>query len=172
MEYLINGTTLTSLANAIRTKKNISNTLTPEQMISEIESIAVLDMGTYTPSSTISSGFEIQHSLGCVPDFVVFMVTGNTTVSSYAGSLIDSVFWGEKFILNSDQAYGLYVAATVSNSIIIATSVQTKATVVRDSEISNGDYKLPTSTTFYIRSNSAAKLNSGITYRWIVGAIS
>ena len=83
----VDDTSLTSIAEAIRTKGGTTDQLVfPDGFISAIEAIQAggggggLDYGTIT--TTISSGIKIEHGLGAVPQALIFIALSPENVAN------------------------------------------------------------------------------------------
>ena len=82
-EYLIQDSTLTSIADAIREKTGEITALTPAAMATAIAGIvaggglpdgfSALTSGTITPASAIDISVEVEHGLGVVPNFMMIL---------------------------------------------------------------------------------------------------
>ena len=119
--------------------------------------ISVLNTGTYTPTSDISSSTSISHGLGTKPNFFIIApegaVDGTADIGyQYGQAMIYRYFkspsyttcgWGEYSFVNSNGELGMYIGRQTS---------------------------LNTST-ITIRAGSDAKFKAGVTYRWVAGVL-
>lgn len=98
-EYLIQGETLTAIADAIRAKTAVENDIPTTAMAEEIMSIATtmlpgnitaLATGEFTlfvnPSEIY--GYTITHNLGVVPNFFILYARSNWVTSSDPNTLV------------------------------------------------------------------------------------
>lgn len=83
-EYLVKGSTLTGVANAIRSKAGITGTFPLNEFASKIESISAVASvlsGTFKPTSSAIQ--TITHNLGKTPSgIIIYYPIGITTIPS------------------------------------------------------------------------------------------
>ena len=77
-EYIIQSSTLTAIADAIRAMGNISSSLTPLEMANAIENLKLPELGTAAGPQQILEGFQAYNK-----DREV--VTGTLTITDLAG---------------------------------------------------------------------------------------
>lgn len=104
-EYLIQGETLTAIADAIRSKTDSTETYTPGQMIDLIRSIKLesVDFSNFYPFTKGKSGsitlaeaktdsFSLHHSLGIPPRFAILYQADDELYSQYVSSVENSTW--------------------------------------------------------------------------------
>ena len=104
-EYLIQGETLTAIADAIRSKTDSTETYTPGQMIDLIKSIKLesVDFSNFYPFTKGKSGsitlaeaktdsFSFSHLLGIPPRFAILYQADDELYSQYVSSVENSTW--------------------------------------------------------------------------------
>lgn len=160
-EYLVKGSTLTGVANAIRSKAGITGTFTLSEFASKIESIsaggASVLSGTFKPTSSAIQ--TITHNLGKIPSGILiyypmdimtmtpsdglYFAFGNT--NTQFGAVYNNNKYGFTFGTNSITSPG-----SITSFIANANSTTFQVAVFRTA----------TSATTYLVSN--------MTYHWYV----
>lgn len=161
--YLIQGETLTAIADVIRAKTGGVDLMTPEAMAAAIagisgspEGIDKIDGGVFTMTSTHSSGdYEIEHNLGVYPDF--FLITNVSTDAFSQPQNRNMKFYlvcVGRHLLNTTIYDGVYALTGANYSIASRIAVS-----------SIGDYC--DNRKLYVDWNYYATLVSGQTYAWV-----
>lgn len=160
---------LTSIANAIREKAGVSDTLVfPDGFASAIASIAgmpsgisKLATGTYTPTSKTTDTITITHNLGAEPSFYIFVKQEGATKTEgtqpiFLDFYIAKNSWGTN-ISRRNHAIKCIVVSTGSASIVEEPSITARAD----------------ETTFWVQGNSTYDRNyaAGKTFIWVCGII-
>lgn len=163
---------LTAIADAIRDKTGGTEALTLEQMPTEIAGIEVgggglpagvsaLAIGTYTPTSDVSSAVGIEHGLGVTPNFFFMSVEGQEMLNASDFKYYITTEFGlaQKFMMSANQleAFRIY---RYSNG----TSFTQSAAVGIMGQFAN-------TTHFYAYASSTYNLKAGVAYRWVAGVI-
>lgn len=163
-EYMIQGETLTAIADAIRGKTGGASPIDPAQMAAEISNISAggglpagisaVSVGTYTPASETTSSAKIPHGLGDVPNFVVMYADGLVTSADFATYIC--AFAGIPQLLEAGVGVRMYRHGSANGS-----SFNNGATLAYESAYTN--------TTFMVAQSSSYKLKAGTTYKFVVG---
>ena len=134
----------------------ITGTLVPGSLPSEIEAI---DSGTYTPASDITTSFRISHSLGVIPDLIVFWTEEIDWVSSTGAALLAAIAFPN--VANRSTA-----SMTNRNYVIYGRS-SSSVSVTRTT--SYGIVSRPTTTQFQLMGgvSSTAPIKGGKVYKWV-----
>lgn len=168
-DYIIQDTTLTAIADAIREKAGGTAALTPAAMVTAIEGIetggglpdgiSAIASGTFTPTSNITSRYSVAHGLGVIPNFFIVTVVGSFTygsafVSSYFVRANHTDSGNNKYIGTQQQRYlnGSKGSASSSSGITAISNVADSTNII-------------------VPAFSSGRLLSGVEYRWIAGVI-
>lgn len=171
-EYMIQGETLTAIANAIREKTGGTANLSPEQMAAEISNISAggalpigisaLASGTYTSASNASGDLTITHNLGKVPNFAILLLCDDISTNIGPALAILYYFQLYKPIYDGSNYYNVR-----GNACYIGSSGTLNTTNVSSTD----DSLAPTENTVTFKGHSTGRINAGSTYRWVVGVI-
>ena len=111
MEYMIQGETLTAIADAIRGKTGGTSPIDANQMAAEISNISAggglpagisaLASGTYTVASETTSDVKVEHDLGATPNFFVWVLDGTEVVEPVANLAVAGVIIGRISMRNT-----------------------------------------------------------------------
>ena len=134
-EYLIKDSSLTGIADAIRSKTGGAEALTIEQMISAIASISasasITASGEICPTEDITSTITIEHGLGTMPGLCIAYaenpytdgqsIVGGFEIVKTDGCIIpNSIHYGwytnSSGNVTSDSGYGYYFSAINENT--------------------------------------------------------
>lgn len=142
---LINNSTLTDIANAIRAKMGTSDVMLPSEMAALIEGISEGGKFTYgsISQSNVTNIVTITHDLGDIPNFFALIQSANTGQSSYCISQI---------LLPDSTVKLCYYSGTIQSM-----------------------FSSSTSTYFYNISDSSITINTPasirFTYYWVAGVV-
>lgn len=170
-EYMIQGETLTAIADAIRGKTGGTSPIDPAQMANEItnipasggglpEGISALASGIIVPTSNISSDYTVTHNLGKRPDFAILMLLNDAETTALKSTQLFQMLSHKPFNSNGTINYtrGLTVyqssSGAASNTIVTA----------MDSTYAN-------ETTVKFRALSNQPLKAGYRYLWLCGVL-
>lgn len=171
----INESTLTDIADAIRSKTGGSALINPEDMADEIESISTgggggslpsiiskIDGGSFTPSSdTQASSYSISHSLGVTPKgFVIWTeddLSGNVATRYMANSFLTLTD-----VTRSNDTH--YDAMGVTSLLYNGNTSTVNATVAS----ANVDDFMNSSSIKW--NNNLIYFKSGLSYKWLAWA--
>lgn len=153
--YLIQGETLTAIAEAIRTKTEGTDLMTPEAMVSAIAglggglptNIKAITAGVYTPPQQMSDTVSITHNLGVQPDFVLFIRSGDAITGSGYSHMLYTEIVRRVWRSNSTTMLASQVIVYHSSS---DTTYSTRLTASTQTEVE--DYM--NAETFQIRANT------------------
>lgn len=154
-EYLVKGSTLTGVANAIRSKAGITGTFPLDEFASKIESISVgasVLSGTFKPTSSAIQ--TITHNLGKTPSgiLIYYPISATTipsdglyfafgTTNTQFGAMYTNSNFGFIFGTNSITSSGAmnsFIANANSNTFQVA--VFRTATSAKEYLVSNKTY--------------------------------
>ena len=125
---LIEDSTLTAIAGAIRTKTNTTDIMTPSEMAAKIAGITGTSKMTYgsqtipTNASTHDT-MTIEHYLGVVPNVIYICLAGDNSLTTLNRIILSVVLWadgtGSICYINSKAVFeNLPInASTISNYI-------------------------------------------------------
>ena len=161
-QLLIQDSTMTAIADAIREKTGTSEMMSPSQMVNLIKSIEVAGVtrmvsGVITPTSNTTSGTLITHNLGAEPQAILFFALTRTN----ARNAIFAFFNPSKGNSNSISIY----IQNKNNTIISITA--TESETLWGSETTNTSYDRIcgiNANTFVTPINLQANVN----YIWVV----
>lgn len=160
-EYLVKGSTLTGVANAIRSKAGITEAFPLSEFASKIESIsaggASVLSGTFKPTS--SEIQTITHNLGKTPSGILIYYPMNSMITTHSNGLYFA--FG-----TTNTQFGAMYANTKYGFMFGTESITSSGTI--NSFIANANsttfqvavFHTATSATFYLVSNE--------TYYWYV----
>ena len=125
---LIEDSTLTAIAGAIRTKTNTTDTMTPSEMAAKIAGITGTSKMTYgsqtiPTNSTTHSTMTIEHYLGVVPNVIYICLAGDNSLGSLNRIMLSVVLWADGtgsicYIDSRSQFVNLSInSSTISNYI-------------------------------------------------------
>ena len=170
-EYTVNQADLVAVANAIRERSGVSDSLVFPNGFAEAianisglpSGISALATGTYTFASDKTNAVtRITHDLGVAPHFYVFYKQDKWTPSTSVKKILYTVFFN-KSIKSGSSGYsgnmwicGRYIGATST------------ATLSIDTGIGDGLVTVDT-TTFGVYSPSGYTFVGGDTFNWICG---
>ena len=129
--------------------------------IPEFGNIAKIEIGEYTPlTDVVASETQIQHSLGIVPDFILYYCNEFTTSDQYIDTYIMSGFCTKTNFTNNENVTGTgCIFKSNPGKISLAYS-----------PITNDPSSFSTSSVFYLCYKlTTDKLKAGITYHYILG---
>lgn len=97
---LIEDSTLTAIAGAIRTKTNTTDTMTPSEMAAKIAGITGTSKMTYGSqtipiNATTHSEMTIEHYLGVVPNVIYICLAGDNSLGSLNRIMLSVVLWAD-----------------------------------------------------------------------------
>lgn len=175
MEYMIQGETLTAIANAIREKTGGTNPIDPSQMATEISGmsggglpfgIEALAAGTYTITTESTSGIDIEHGLGVTPNFFLWTLDGEDMVVAAPYKIVSSLNICRTVSENA-TASNSYAVSVVYKYYNSSSNYSIGYTDVRSSNAKT----YMNATTCRMRASNSSKLLAGYTYRWVAGVI-
>ena len=125
---LIEDSTLTAIAGAIRTKTNTTDTMTPSEMAAKIAGITGTSKMTYgsqtIPTNATTHGtMTIEHYLGVVPNVIYICLAGDNSLGSLNRIMLSVVLWADGtgsicYIDSRSQFVNLPInSSTISNYI-------------------------------------------------------
>lgn len=169
MEVLVQDTSLTAVANAIRNKARITNALKfPNDFISKISSInpGVVDLNSGTFVYTGAGGYQmiINHGLSVTPNVVFCVVEDNPLQTiNYREKLVYAFLLKKDLPTNPDvpgDADGLYITKSFDYTGIgfLSNDVYTRNYFIDDSK-------------FGISAAGFFELQPGKTYRWVAACV-
>lgn len=154
---LVNDSTLTAIANAIRGKTETTGTMLPSEMAALIQGIAGAKM-TYgahrIPENDIGASMTVEHNLGVVPNVIYVCIVGDDRLSSDLWRLI----WS--FALWADGTG--WMCGTNSKSVF-------EQYQINSDTISNYVTELTSTSMTLISPNTAKPMRFRTTYYWFVG---
>ena len=163
---------LIAIADAIRDKTGGTESLTLDQMPTDIAGIetgggglpsciTALASGTYTPTADVVSVVGIEHGLGVTPNFFFMSVEGQEMLnpSDFNYYITHEFGLAQKFMMSANQleAFRIYRYSNGSN-------FTQSAAVGLMGVFANA-------TQFYAYASSTYNLKAGVTYRWVAGVI-
>jgi hypothetical protein len=167
---------LTAIANAIREKTGKTESLTLDQMVTEITGIEVggggvaITTGTFTLSADSAKRYDVQHGLGAVPKVILCWVSDYETTAGYftlgAGAYFDGVDVNAPVYAKSASATGNYCYPGAPYAPPITARMDGKTSQdgvfyqANANFFSIGDNNINTSSPLF-------KLHSGKTYIWV-----
>lgn len=171
-EYMIQGDTLSAIANAIRGKTGGSDPISPEQMATEIsniasgggglpEGISAIASGILAPTSNVTADFSIEHNLGKIPEFAILMILEDAATTALKGTQLFQLLSHKPFnsngTMNTTRGIIVYqnTSGSAANSIV----------AIMDSSFAN-------TTTVKFRALSNQPLKAGYRYLWLCGVVS
>lgn len=173
-KYVVDGTNLSAVADAIRTKGETSASLLfPTGFVDAINAIetggggggggtSTVEVGSFVlQSDTAASAYAIAHSLGEVPDFVAVMASEFEALAEYTKNYI-SLSFASKTNLISPQTqstgYGFYLKSWSGRNQLLLNHESINYT------------KFMGASNFYVPYYSSSDfLKSGVTYYYVVG---
>lgn len=183
-EYLIQGDTMTAIADAVRAAKGksgtaTSTTFTPSDIVTQINNLPIahyfksMTGGSFTNTTgaSITSSYTITHNLGYAPHFVYVWTRDYTgQESNFVSSLpaMISVKYINNFSYITNTTNVRRVGWYTFDYIPKSTPYSPYTTTYEVTE-DNQSYII-TPTTFEVLVRAAMPLPSGITYYWIAGA--
>ena len=170
-EYMIQGETLSSIADAIRGKTGGTDPISPEQMAAEIgniqagggglpDGISALASGIIAPTSNVTTDFTVEHNLGKIPEFAILMILEDAATTALKGTQLFQMLSHKPFnsngTMNTTRGVIVYqnTSGATSNSIV----------TIMDSSFANA-------TTVKFRALSNQPLKAGYRYIWICGVL-
>lgn len=163
--YLIQGETLTAIAEAIRKKTGETDELTPEAMVDAIatiigapEGIAKIDGGILVPTSDVTEYIHMEHNLGEIPDFYFYSNAADISSQSSYPCKISEVFFRKKHYSSSTQYGGFYQSVYRTSSGTRESGIGS----INESSISN----YVTETTVRLTCSTSYPFKSGNKYIW------
>ena len=174
-EYLIQGTTLDAIADAINAKTGGASAMTPAEMVTEIASIpsgggslppviSKIDGGSFTlASDTAGDRQSISHSLGVVPKgFVIW------TEDELSGT-VDTRYMSNCYVAAAnivDKNLNNYVAVGAASLLYNGTASQlTSNTLLTAASVQS--FMDATRIRWY---NTMLFYKAGLTYKWLAWA--
>lgn len=158
-EYLVKGSTLTGVANAIRSKAGITEAFPLSEFASKIESIsagASVLSGTFKPTS--SKIQTITHNLGKTPSGILIYYPISTTATHPNGLYFAFGTTNTQFgAMYSNNNYGFMFG---TNSITSSGAISSFIANANSTTFQAAVFRTATSATFYLVSNE--------TYHWYV----
>ena len=175
-KYVVDGTSLSAVADAIRTKGETSASLSfPTEFVNAINAIdtgggggggtANVESGSFVLQSDIAANtYAIAHSLGEIPDFVAVMASEFEALAEYTKNYV-SLSFASKINLISPQTqntgYGIYLRNWNGRNQLLMSYESIAYT------------KFMGASTFYVPYYSAADfIKAGVTYYYVVGKYS
>ena len=177
-DYLIDGSTLEDIADAIRSKTGGSSLIDPEDMPTEIASISgggggslpsvisKIDGGSFTPSSdTAGTSYWISHNLGVLPKTIVIWTEDSELLTSTAAV-------AQRYIISSLLVLVDWVTGSAQNGIFPThlfrnTNGATSNTGSPITQSAVGNY---IQTTRFNNALGAAYYKAGVEYKWVAFA--
>lgn len=97
---LIEDSTLTAIAGAIRTKTNTTDTMTPSEMAAKIAGITGTSKMTYGSQTiptyaTTHDTMTIEHYLGVVPNVIYICLAGDNSLTTLNRIMLSVVLWAD-----------------------------------------------------------------------------
>lgn len=122
--------------------------------------VSAIATGTYTPASDTSTPADVEHNLGVVPNFCIWMVDGDFTVESSASAMILGASLRKGLTSSNGSTYYVqyFVRGFNSTGGTAGTATQYAENAMTDTEVK-------------LLCNSTYKLKAGLTYRWVCGVI-
>lgn len=171
-ELLVQETSLTTVADAIREKADITGKLTfPNGFVSAIaalgavpESITAIASGEFTPASTKTTPIAIAHGLGVAPNIMfAFPNTDLVDEGEYSGT--EMLF---QFILYQATCDG---EDTFGNRSIYYRKTGGSTFLTKGSDNPIADHGGSNDTRCYFYASQSAIFKVGTTYRWIAAHV-
>lgn len=171
MEYMIQGETLTAIADAIRGKTGGSDPIEPGQMANEItnipaggggmpEGVTALASGIIAPTSNITSDYTVTHNLGKTPDFAILMLLNDAKTTALKSTQLFQMLSHKPFnsngTINYTRGLAVYQSASGAASNTIVTAMDTS---------------YANETTVKFRALSNQPLKAGYRYLWLCGVL-
>lgn len=172
-DYIIQDTTLTAIADAIREKIGETAALTPAEMATMIagietggglpDGVSALAKGAFVPAIDFTDGsYGVAHGLDVVPNFWIVFPANEYVGTSWPSVLLEQYFVKKKFTpSNGNARAGTKVIVYSSPS---GTGAMTSSNVYTISNACDKTY-------FYIKLSPSYKLPKGQNYHWIAGVI-
>lgn len=166
-EYIIQDSTLTAIADAIREKTGGTAVLTPAEMATMItgietggglpDGVSAIASGTFTPTSTITTSYSVEHGLGTTPDF--FIVVASDTIP-YGNAFMHESFVRFSFSYNNKTYSGVRSYSSANSTA----AVNSYSQVLTDNSgcVSGSHFTIS-----HVGMNE--RLLTFFTYRWIAG---
>lgn len=163
-EYMIQGDTLTAIANAIRAKAESTGSLTPAQMAAAIAEIgglpgkiSALDYGTVTYNNSTTTYFQKTHGMGVVPNFCLICVC-DSSLLEYTSSSAKPLYMQLAYISQTSECRKVTLAKSSASSFQ-ATQTDSAATNYSATQLD-----------FQTHSSSVV-LQKSAKYFWICGVV-
>lgn len=158
-DYLVKGSTLTGVANAIRSKAGITEAFPLSEFASKIASIsagASVLSGTFTPTSSAIQ--TITHNLGKTPSGIIIYYPISTTATHPDGLYFAFGTTNTQFgAMYSNDNYGfMFGTNSITNSGAISSFIANANSTTFQAAV----FRAATSATLYLVSNK--------TYHWYV----
>lgn len=159
--YIIQGETLTSIADAIRSKTGSTDAISVGDMASSIEGIesgsAVSNTGSFTLDTDFTLGqttdtlYSIEHGLKCVPDFFVLWsnVMSDSAINVAGYFNVDSVGKTGTYLIGASNT-GAYIGSLLGYDFDV------------EKIITESDVKIRGHASI-----SDCKICNGVTYSWL-----
>lgn len=168
-DYIIQDTTLTGIAEAIRSKTGGTDPIKVSDMAAQIAGIMtgggdktpVMKSGSFKPTTGVVT---VQHNLGVIPDIAIVIIQATVGNSKFIGSvgysqaMVDAL--GGGYIC---PAY--YTAATGTGGANISTDIGIEQSNSRGNTY--GNIRAATETTFVVGGDEMG-CQTNVTYRYIV----
>lgn len=165
-EYVIQGETLTAIADAIRAKRDSVASIPTTSMAEEILAIvggSAVASGVFTTEKDYTTeGPEITHDLGIVPDFFVWVIDDD--ISSIAAA--HNVICGVSIVKSAIYDGGERVA-----SVLCMYGRYDGTKTIYWNGFATTDMSGMTSTSCRMQYATYHHISSGRTYRWICGVL-
>lgn len=122
--------------------------------------VSAMAAGTYTPASDTSTPAGVEHNLGVVPNFCIWMADGDFTVETSTSAMILGASLRKGLTSSNDSTHYVQYFVRGFNTTGDSAGV---ATQYAENAMTDTEVKL--------LCNSLYKLKAGLTYHWVCGVI-
>ena len=173
-EYIIQGETLTKIADAIRAKTGGTAPINFSNIETEIENIPVggggglpeglvaVATGTFTLTSDSSTSKYVEHGLGQIPDFCWWVIETDVSTTRLSTAAVTG------YLANKPASYSSSLTSPYYTQVS-AVSYNSSGSLQRTAQ--SLEAASHTDTTCCIWANTQYKLKAGHTYRWVCGIV-